>query len=247
MDILPQEDFERVHKTKLDDQSHQAIMLTICERCILGSAVKVATTCKTALEQGKDPELLGFAGRKKKREAEARLAAEKKRREEEEEARKLEGASRALQPEVEEGSGERERVENGLGTAEVAEKQEGDEEERERERRKEEEREDRQIVSTGQENHEQDQPTPSVASTSQNGEEAVVERASEDRGQAEERHEENGEKENEEEEEEVGEEEVGEEESGGGEEEKDTSSQAAAPSECPAEIEKEETDSAGNG
>lgn len=49
-----QDDFERVTRTKLDERTHQILMLTICERCILSSAVKMATAHKAVLERGED-------------------------------------------------------------------------------------------------------------------------------------------------------------------------------------------------
>lgn len=41
-------------QTKLDSKTHQALMLTICERCILGSAVKVAISHRATLECGEE-------------------------------------------------------------------------------------------------------------------------------------------------------------------------------------------------
>ena len=48
-----QEDFEKVTQSKLDSKTHQALMLTICERCILGSAAKMAAAQKVLVERGK--------------------------------------------------------------------------------------------------------------------------------------------------------------------------------------------------
>ena len=50
---LTQEDFEKVTQSKLDSKTHQALMLTICERCILGSAAKMAAAQKVLVERGK--------------------------------------------------------------------------------------------------------------------------------------------------------------------------------------------------
>lgn len=49
-----QEDFEKVTQSKLDSKTHQALMLTICERCILGSATKMAAAQKVLIESGRD-------------------------------------------------------------------------------------------------------------------------------------------------------------------------------------------------
>ena len=177
-------------------------MLTICERCILGSAVKVASTCKSVLEEGKDPQLLGYAGRKKKREAEVRLMMERKRREDEGKKRLAESESQQAK-----GEGEGMMSVNGLEgyVTPAKEDGEGGSGGGEGVRNQEEIEEGSQRVSTDQGSPEQQTPaTPSVETVTQNGGEEFVERVEESEAQTKE----NGEEEEEEEEE-------GEEEEGG--------------------------------